>query len=129
MAPLSDKLYWTVVAALYVVTAASIVMLLWPLPKPIVEVAKPAVVQPDGSTVIERTDTQPSVRPPHVVPKGAKVERVVQVKAVAVPQQRHNIAVERTCRIHAFTYHYFPSRQSAHLQRYAPSSPSAAVRP
>lgn len=80
MAPLSDKLYWTVVAALYVVTAASIVMLLWPLPKPIVEVAKPAVVQPDGSTVIERTDTQPSVRPPHVVPKGAKVERVVQVK-------------------------------------------------
>lgn len=80
MAPLSDKLYWTVVAALSVVTAASIVMLLWPLPKPIVEVAKPAVVQPDGSTVIERTDTQPSVRPPHVVPKGAKVERVVQVK-------------------------------------------------
>lgn len=80
MAPLSDKLYWTVVAALYVVTAASIVMLLWPLPKPIVEVAKPAVVQSDGSTILERTDTQPSVRPPHVVPKGAKVERVVQVK-------------------------------------------------
>ena len=80
MAPLSDKLYWTVVAALSVVTAASIVMLLWTLPKPIVEVAKPAVVQPDGSTVIERTDTQPSVKPPHVVPKGSTVERVVQVK-------------------------------------------------
>lgn len=81
MAPLSDKLYWTMVAALSVVTAAaSIVMLLWPLPKPIVEVAKPAVVQSDGSTILERTDTQPSVRPPHVVPKGAKVERVVQVK-------------------------------------------------
>ena len=122
MAPLSDKLYWTVVAALYVVTAASIVMLLWPLPKPIVEVAKPAVVQPDGSTVIERTDTQPSVRPPHVVPKGAKVERVVQVKAVAVPQFaipdchffRHHHSVVAFC---------LPTRRSTRTRAMKPPAP------
>ena len=79
MAPLSNKLYWTVVAALSVVTAASIVMLLWPLPKPIVEVAKPAVVQSDGSTILERTDTQPNAKSAQQIPKGAKLERKMSV--------------------------------------------------
>ena len=75
-----DRIYWTVVAFLAVVGAAIAVVLLWPHPKPVVETAKPAVVQSDGSTILERTDTQPEAKPPHVVPKGASVERVVQVK-------------------------------------------------
>ena len=74
-----DRIYWTVVAFLAVVGAAIAVVLLWPHPKPVVETAKPAVVQSDGSTILERTDTQPEAKPPHVVPKGATVERVVHV--------------------------------------------------
>ena len=77
---INDRIYWGTVAALTIVCAMVAAVLLWPRPQPVIETAKPAVVQPDGSTIIERTDTQPSVRPPHVVPKGAKVERVVQVK-------------------------------------------------
>lgn len=77
---MTDRFYWTIVLALSIIGAAIAVVLLWPHPKPVVETAKPAVVQPDGSTILERTDTQPSVKPPHVVPKGSTVERVVQVK-------------------------------------------------
>lgn len=80
MAPLSDKLYWTVVAFLAAIGAAVAAVLLWPRPQPVIEVAKPAMVQSDESLILERTDTQPSVKPPHVVPKGSTVERVVQVK-------------------------------------------------
>ena len=77
---MTERLYWTIVLALSIIGAAIAVVLLWPHPKPVVETAKPAVVQSDGSTILERTDTQPEAKPPHVVPKGATVERVVQVK-------------------------------------------------
>lgn len=77
---MTERLYWTIVLALSIIGAAVAVVLLWPHPKPVVETAKPAVTQSDGSTILERTDTQPSVKPPHVVPKGSTVERVVQVK-------------------------------------------------
>lgn len=75
-----DRIYWTVVAFLALIGAALVVVLLWPHPKPVIETAKPAVVQSDGSTILERTDTQPGFKPAQVVPKGATVERVVQVK-------------------------------------------------
>lgn len=77
---MTERLYWTIVLALSIIGAAVAVVLLWPHPKPVVETAKPAVVQSDGSTILERTDTQPEAKPPHVVPKGSTVERVVQVK-------------------------------------------------
>lgn len=38
-----------------------------------------AVVQTDGSVIVERKPN-PEAKPPHEIPKGAKVERVVQVK-------------------------------------------------
>lgn len=77
---MTDRFYWTIVLALSIIGAAIAVVLLWPHPRPVIETAKPAVVQPDNSLILERTDTQPSVKPPHVVPKGSTVERVVQVK-------------------------------------------------
>lgn len=77
---MTDRLYWTAVIALSIIGAAVAVVLLWPRPQPVIEVAKPAIVQSDESLILERTDTQPSVKPPHVVPKGSTVERVVQVK-------------------------------------------------
>ena len=77
---MTERLYWTIVLALSIIGAAVAVVLLWPRPQPVIEVAKPAVVQTDGSTILERTDTQPGFKPAQVVPKGATVERVVQVK-------------------------------------------------
>lgn len=76
---MTERLYWTIVLALSIIGAAVAVVLLWPHPKPVVETAKPAVVQSDGSTILERTDTQPGFKPAQVVPKGATVERVVHV--------------------------------------------------
>lgn len=78
MAPMSDKVYW---AATAFVIAAIVIMtvLLWPRPQPVIETAKPAVVQPDGSTIIERTDTQPNAKPVQQIPKGAKLERKMSV--------------------------------------------------
>jgi hypothetical protein len=49
-----------------------------PTPKP--EPAAAAVTQADGSLVIERAAQAPKTKPVHATPKGAKVERVVQVK-------------------------------------------------
>lgn len=86
MAPLSDKLYWTAVIALSIIGAAVAVVLLRPHPKPVVETAKPAVVQSDNSIILERTDTQSSVKPVHQIPKGSTVERVVQVKVKPMVQ-------------------------------------------
>lgn len=77
---MTERLYWTIVLALSIIGAAVAVALFWPRPQPVIEVAKPAIVQSDESLILERTDTQPSVKPPHVVPKGSTVERVVQVK-------------------------------------------------
>ena len=48
-------------------------------PVHVVETAAPAVVQSDGSLILERAPTQ-DAKPAQAVPKGAKVERVVQVK-------------------------------------------------
>jgi hypothetical protein len=53
---------------------------LWPAPAPIVETAAPEVRQDDGSVILERQPTTPDATPAQAVPKGAKVERVVQVK-------------------------------------------------
>lgn len=57
-------------------------------PVPIIETAKPADTQEDGSKVIERTKTQPKARPKQIVPKGAKVERIesVTVRPTAISQ-------------------------------------------
>ena len=50
-------------------------------PAPVIEVAKPAETQADGSTVLERTATTPKAKPKQQVPKGAKVERVGSITA------------------------------------------------
>ena len=54
---MTDRLHWTSVLALSIIGAAVAVALIWPHPKPVIETAKPAVVQSDGSTILERTDT------------------------------------------------------------------------
>lgn len=46
---------------------------------PVIETAKPAETQADGSVVVGRTGTQPTAKPKQQVPKGAKVERVTAV--------------------------------------------------
>lgn len=48
-------------------------------PVPVIETARPAETQADGSVIIERTATQPKARPKQAVPKGAKVERIEYV--------------------------------------------------
>ena len=53
--------------------------MLWRPKAPKVETYAPAVVQADGSQILERKP-QPDAKPAHQVPKGAKVERVVQVQ-------------------------------------------------
>lgn len=52
----------------------------WFRPAPIVETAKPAEVQADGSTVLPRAPN-PQAKPKHKTPKGAKVERTGQIVA------------------------------------------------
>ena len=47
-------------------------------PVPVVETAAPAVTQSDGSLVVERA-ADANAKPVHKVPKGATVERVVQI--------------------------------------------------
>lgn len=56
-------------------------------PVPVVEAAKPAETQADGSKLIERTATQPKARPKQIIPKGATVERIaaVTVQSTARP--------------------------------------------
>lgn len=48
------------------------------LKDPAIEGPAPAVLQADGSVVVERAP-DPKARPPHALPRGAKVERVVSV--------------------------------------------------
>ena len=62
-----DRIYWTVVAFLAVVGAAVAAVLLWPRPQPVIEVAKPAIVQSDESLILERTD-----KPTAVIADGIK---------------------------------------------------------
>ncbi len=50
-------------------------------PATIIETAKPAETQADGSTVIERAPTTPTAKPRQIVPRGAKVERVGSITA------------------------------------------------
>lgn len=47
-------------------------------PTPVIETAAPAVTQSDGSLVVERA-ADAAAKPAHKVPKGATVERVVQI--------------------------------------------------
>lgn len=66
---------------LYVVVAVVVLSLAWQLwkPKPPVpEVYAVAAHQADGSVVLEKKP-DPSAKPVHEIPKGAKVERVVKV--------------------------------------------------
>lgn len=80
MAPLSDKVYWSAVLLLVALICVTLLALVWPEPpRPIAEPARPAVLQPDKSVIVERTDTQPRAKPPHVVPKKTRIERVVSV--------------------------------------------------
>lgn len=55
----------------------------WYFTKPakVVETAKPAETQADGSTVLERAPTTPKARPKQAVPKGGKVERIGSITA------------------------------------------------
>lgn len=50
----------------------------------VIESAKPAEIQPDGSTVIERAPTTPKAKPKQQVPKEAKVERVGSITAQGI---------------------------------------------
>jgi hypothetical protein len=50
-------------------------------PATVIETAKPAETQADGSTVIERAPTTPTAKPRQIVPKGAQVERVGSITA------------------------------------------------
>lgn len=72
-------------AALIVGVIAGMVVswILWK-PKKTVETYAAAEVQADGSQKIERKP-DPSAKPPHMVPKGAKVERVIQVRVQPRP--------------------------------------------
>lgn len=77
-----------------VIVAAVIVLVLvgggamagWYFTRPaqVIETAKPAETQADGSTVIERAPTTPKAKPKQTVPKGAKVERVGSITAQGV---------------------------------------------
>lgn len=49
------------------------------------ETYAPAVVQNDGSTVLERKP-DPKARPAAVIPKGGKVERIVRVTVTPIPE-------------------------------------------
>lgn len=54
------------------------------LPTKIIETAKPAETQADGSKILERAPTTPKAKPKQKVPKGAKVERVGSITAQGV---------------------------------------------
>lgn len=70
---------YRVVAALAIfINLALLTALLWPKqPDSVIEHAAPAIIQADGSLIAARTETQPNAKPTHMVPKGAKVERIV----------------------------------------------------
>lgn len=55
----------------------------WYFTKPgkVIETAKPAETQADGSTVLERAPTAPKARPKQAVPNGGKVERIGSITA------------------------------------------------
>lgn len=53
--------------------------MLWRPKAPKVEAYAPEKLQADGSMVLERKP-QPDAKPAHEIPKGAKLERIVQVK-------------------------------------------------
>ena len=48
---------------------------------PVIEKPAPAIVQQDGSQVLARAARDESAKPAHQLPKGATLERTVQVKA------------------------------------------------
>lgn len=52
-------------------------------PVPVIETTNPAETQPDGSTVIERKPDA-KAKPKQQTPKGAKVERVIEIVAQGV---------------------------------------------
>jgi len=62
-----------------VIVGMALGWVLWKPAPPKMETYAPEKRQGDGSLVLERKP-QPDVRPAHEIPKGAKLERVVQVK-------------------------------------------------
>jgi len=76
-------IYWPLIKKLlpWILGAALGLMMGWYLwrpapPKP--ETAAAAVKQADGSVAMKR-QPMPSVKPPHMIPAGAKIEREMQV--------------------------------------------------
>jgi hypothetical protein len=67
--------------ALALVGAGAAVGWYFTRPVTVIETAKPAETQADGSTVLERAPTTPAAKPRQIVPKGAKVERVGSITA------------------------------------------------
>jgi hypothetical protein len=69
---------WAVVLASGIAAGLGIGWKLWSPKAPVVETYAPPVKQPDGSLVLERKP-QADAKAPQQIPKGAKVERIVQV--------------------------------------------------
>lgn len=69
---------WAVILAAGIAAGLGIGWKLWSPKAPVVETYAPAVKQPDGSVMLERKP-QADAKPAQQIPKGAKVERVVQV--------------------------------------------------
>lgn len=77
------------------VAVAAALWWLWPAPVP-VEQPKPAVMQDDGSLIIERAPTTPAARPQQRLPRGARVERITTVTVRPDPTAGNDIAVDMT---------------------------------
>jgi len=81
--PFIEK-YWGYILAFLIVICLSF-SIAWELwnPKPKVpETAKPAVVQADGSIILQKTPDA-NAKPPMAIPKGSVVERVVKITVQA----------------------------------------------
>ncbi len=74
------------VSAIVLVIAGSSAVAGWYFTRPakVIETAKPAETQADGSTIVARADTTPKAKPKQQVPKGAKVERVGSITAQGI---------------------------------------------
>lgn len=77
--------HWGVLAAIVAVLVAAGIVGGWLLgrPAPVIETAKPAEVQPDGSVIVERAPDA-KAKPRHATPKKAVVERTGQIVAQGI---------------------------------------------
>lgn len=72
---------WPARAAVAAVLLGAAVLLSRCSTPPTPEPPAPAARQSDGSLLLERTAPQPAAKPPHQLPRGAKVERRMQITA------------------------------------------------